>query len=184
MKPLLLIALLAIFGCSEKQEAQGVPYESLSAAIVDGFLMKEDQNRPAFILVTPDKQSLYPGIRPSAVFNKTAQEVFKFSDSSELKTLLENSVFLDTTVKIASPNVRYVTRMPPEGYDWTTLHTERKLKDLLIVNFLVILTTKDGNQCVVYAHRIKRGGQTALLEKSENKWYIKSIQREQPETME
>jgi hypothetical protein len=184
MKTFTLIALLFLFGCSGEKKDQGASYDSLSAAIIDGFLTKNNWHRKTFILATNDKKSLYPGVKPSSVFNKTVRTFFTISDSAALKTLLENSSFLDTTAKIAASNVRYVTRMPPEGYDWGMLDDERILKDLLVVNFFVMLISKDGNTCVVYAHKIREGAETAVLEKNNNIWHISSIKREQPEIVE
>jgi hypothetical protein len=184
MKAFTLIVLLFGLGCSGKKKYQGSSYDSLGAAIVDGFLTKGNRSQPVLILVTNDKNSNYYHIKPSVVFKETIQAVFKTPDTTALKTLVENNPLLDTTAKIAALHVRYVTRIPPEGYDWRKLEMERISKDLLIVNFFLMLTTKDGNTCVVYAHKIKKGSEIVVLEKNNNKWYITSIQRDHPEVIE
>ncbi|NCI49652.1 hypothetical protein GWC95_06950 [Sediminibacterium roseum] len=174
MKHFILIALLFLFGCSDGNKDQA-SYDSLSSAIIKGLLTKDSRNHPVFIHTSIDQTHIDDVLKFSPEFIKLVKNEFNLPDTISVRKLLGKSAFLDTSEKAAS-NVRYVNHVLT-ARDSLEIR-EQSLTGASIIDFLIMLTTKDGNKCLVYFHKLKQGAERALLEKDKGKWKITSLERE------
>jgi hypothetical protein len=171
MKTFSLIALLFLFGCSDKSKYWPNDYNSLNAAVIDGLFTYDRRIKSLVIQIVNEERKRNFDIKSAPVFQQAIKTVFNISDTSAIRELIVSSPSLDTTVKIATVNVKYENRIPDSTIK------NRVLTDLTIIGFFLLLPTKDGKKCVVY-YETRGGIEVAVLKKKNNKWYIASFQTE------
>lgn len=168
MKICTLIALLMLLGCTSGKKDRGPAYESLSSAVIDGFFNDRTTTRSLLINIKNDTARIYSFIQTMAGFKETIQAVFNVTDTLEIRRMIKNSTFLDTTARTATVNVRYADSIPPDGQSWFEFERESILNGLSIVSSFIMVHPKDDHRCVVYA--VKRHSvEVAIFEKHENR---------------
>jgi hypothetical protein len=172
MKYPIIITLTILLGCTDKNPTES--YDSLSSAIIHGILTKDLRNSPVLVKSKNNPDNIGYILRSSDQFMQTIRIEFGVSDTAEIRKMLENSSFIDTTEK-TNANISYISEIAPGD---SSRMSALSVNGVFLIDEFFMLPTKDGNKCIVYLHRVKGGSEVAVLEKKNNKWQITSTQTE------